>query len=333
MSIEYGIVTIGTLSTNTSNYEAGYVFTANENLFFHGFRIYPYAATTNVVCRLWDAETKTELAQVPVASVTTKTWNEFRLDAPIKLRKGKSYAISYYSSPTRYRQTIATAEFNPRITVTSGCYTSTNGAYPSTVDSTYTHQLVDCIIEEMYMERYLVQCGSKLFTVVDGALTEIQESAVSADVFRTYGIDEPPDGTLLAGLTDPEVLFWHDSTDELPVLTLTVKGTPPLPQMFTSESMDLTHESIAGIDRAAVSASEDVRFAISFDDGITWQAHDGSAWFTVSDTAPGMLASTMNAITAEQWAEVVQLTAYRLRFWLPNVTAYVASVVMHYINP
>lgn len=184
-----------------------------------------------------------------------------------------------------------------------------------------------------YDRKYLVRSGSTLYSVTDGTLTALAETEISASLFQTYGVDEIPDGALLVGLTDPEVLYWQDSTDELPALSPTVKGTPPLPQIFTSEPMDLTHESIAGIDHAAVDASEDVRFAISFDGGTTWKAHDGSAWFQVSDTAPGMLASTMNAITAEQWAEIVQLTAYRLRFWLPNVTAYVASMVMHYINP
>lgn len=181
--------------------------------------------------------------------------------------------------------------------------------------------------------KHLIRSNSTLYTVADGALSALTETEVTASLFQTYGVDEIPDGALLAGLTDPEVLYWQDSDGELPTLTITVKGTPPLPQMFTSEAMDLTHESIAGISHAAVDASEDVRFAISFDGGTTWKAFDGSAWFDVSDTAPGMLASTMNAITAEQWAEVVQLTAYRLRFWLPNVTAYVKSVVMHYINP
>lgn len=180
---------------------------------------------------------------------------------------------------------------------------------------------------------YLIRSGSTLYTVTDGAMAEIPETEVTAAVFQSYGVEELPEGSLLVGLTDPEVLYWQESTDELPNLSLTVKGTPPLPQMFTSEPMDLTHESIAGIDHAAVDASEDVRFAISFDDGANWKAFDGSAWFDVSDTAPGMLASTMNAITAEQWAEVVQLTAYRLRFWLPNVTAFVKAVVIHYINP
>lgn len=184
-----------------------------------------------------------------------------------------------------------------------------------------------------YSFGYLVRSGTTLYTITGGALTSLTETEITASLFQTYGVDDLPDGALLVGLTDPEVLYWQDSTDELPTLSLTVKGTPPLPQVFTSEPMDLTHESIAGINYAEVDASEDVRFAISFDGGTTWKAHDGSAWFDTSDTAPGMLASTMNAITAEQWAEVVVLDSYMVRFWLPNVTAYVKSVVMHYINP
>lgn len=200
-------------------------------------------------------------------------------------------------------------------------YTEANGA------------VLECVQLFSFDKKYLIRSGSTLYTVADGALSALTETEVTASLFQTYGVDEIPDGSLLVGLTDPEVLYWHDSTDELPTLSLTVNGMPPLPQMFTSEPMDLTHESIAGISHAEVDASEDVRFAISFDGGTTWKAHDGSAWFDTSDTVPGILPSTMNAITAEQWAEVVVLDSYMVRFWLPNVTAYVKSVVMHYINP
>ena len=332
MSIEYGIVAIGTLSTNTSNYEAGYVFTANEKLLFHGFRIYPYAATTNVVCRLWDAETKEVLAQAPVASVTTNAWNEFHLEAPIKLQKGNSYAISYYSSPTRYRQTIATAQFNQRITVTSGCYTSTSGAYPSTVDSTYTHQLVDCIIEEMYMERYLFRSNSTLYTVTDGALVPLPDAEVSASLFRDYGVDELPDGSLLVGLTDPEVLYWHDSMEDLPVLSLTVTGTPPVPQVVVTNAQDMSDSTILGIESVTVTASEDVLWAVSFDDGATWKAHNGSQWVTLEQENSGMTTATFQNLSLEAWAEVVTSTAYRLRFVLMTTDSYVSEVIVNYIN-
>lgn len=197
----------------------------------------------------------------------------------------------------------------------------------------YTAENVLADIQLPYDRKYLVRSGSTLYTVTDGYLSALTETTPTAEVFRTHGVDDIPDGSLLVGLSDPEVLYWHDSTDELPKLTMTVTGTPPLPQMFTSEPMDLTHESIAGIDHAEVDAAEDVRFAITFDGGATWKAFDGSAWFEVSETAPGMRPSTMNAITAEQWAEVVVLESYRLRFWIPGITAYVKSVVIHYINP
>ena len=220
-------------------------------------------------------------------------------------------------------------------------YGGTIESYPSTVFNQKLYGLVDIVYQDpdydpdeptLRTRGYLIQSGDSVFTVTDGVLTAINGS-VNAELFKSYGIDNIPDGALLATLTDPEVLYWQDSEEELPTLELTVKGEPPLPQVITSDPIDLTHESIAGIDHATVDASEDVRFAISFDGGVTWKAHDGSAWFDTSDTAPGMLPSTMNAITTEQWAEVVVLESYMVRFWLPNVTAFVKSVVMHYINP
>ena len=183
-----------------------------------------------------------------------------------------------------------------------------------------------------YDRKYLIRTGSTIYTVSDGALVPLSDTEVSASLFRDYGMDELPDGSLLAGLPDPEVLYWQDSTDDLPTISLTVTGTPPVPQVVTSAPMDLTHESIAGINYAVVDASGDVRFAVTFDDGVTWLAHDGTAWIEVSGDVPGMLATVMNAITAEQWAEVAVTGSYMVRFWLPNVTAYVASIVFHYIN-
>lgn len=272
----------------------------------------------------------------------------------IPIEEGHEYLVEVFVSADRYRW--ATFDSNPKDTSNNGIrsiYSNDSAAsgtqfnftanagenylmgyvgHSSAGAKNVTIGVFDMSVPD-YTSKYLIRIGTTLYTVTDGALTALAETEITASLFQTYGVDEIPDGSLLVGLTDPEVLYWQDSTEELPELTLTVTGTPPLPQMFTSEPMSLVHESIAGISRAAVDASEDVRFAISFDDGSTWQAFDGSSWFDVSDTAPGMLASTMNAITAEQWAEVVQLTAYRLRFWLPNVTAYVKSVVIHYINP
>lgn len=179
---------------------------------------------------------------------------------------------------------------------------------------------------------YLIQTGDSLFTVTDGVLTAV-EGSVNAELFRTYGMSKIPDGALLVGLTDPEVLFWQDSQDDLPGLSLTVTGTPPLPQVITSDPVDLAHESSSAINHVTANASEDVRFAVSFDGGANWMAHDGSGWFQTTETEPGMLASTMNAITTAQWAEIATMTSCQVRAWIPAVTSYVGSVVLHYINP
>lgn len=194
--------------------------------------------------------------------------------------------------------------------------------------------IVECVQLLTYDRKYLVRSNGTLYTVADGALSEIGAVEPTAEVFRINGVDDLPDGALLLPLTNPEVLYWHDSQDELPELSMTVKGTPPLPQMFTSKPISMAHESIAGIDYAEIDASEDVRFAITFDGGTTWKAHNGEYWYDTSDTAPGMLASTFTAITPTQWAEVAPLGGtYRLRFWIPSVTAYVKKAVIHYINP
>lgn len=183
-----------------------------------------------------------------------------------------------------------------------------------------------------YESKHLIRSDSTIYSVADGTLTALSETEITASLFQTYGVDEIPDGSLFVGLTDPEVLYWHDSTDDLPVLMATVTGAPPSPQVVTSWPQDLSHETIKGISHAAVTASTDVLFAISFDGGTTWIAHDGTAWYAVTEETPGMTAEQFNAITAEQWSEVVVLDAYLVRFWLPNITASVTSVVLHYIN-
>lgn len=239
---------------------------------------------------------------------------------------------------------IPTAQYNGTFSLTAAAALTYTKPTADTPDVTFTPQDAECKtfaasyeliqLAEPYDRKYLVRSNGTLYTVADGALSEIGAVEPTAEVFRTNGVDDLPDGALLLSLTNPEVLYWHDSQDDLPELRMTVKGTPPLPQMFTSKPISMAHESIAGIDYAEIEASEDVRFAITFDGGTTWKAHNGEYWYDTSDTAPGMLASTFTAITPTQWAEVAPLGGeYRLRFWIPSVTAYVKKAVIHYINP
>ena len=180
--------------------------------------------------------------------------------------------------------------------------------------------------------KYLIRSTSTLYTVTDGTLTALAETEVTASLFQTYGVDDVPDGTLLLGLTDPEVLYWHDSTDDPPELTLTVTGSPPVPQIVITSTQDMSDPSILGIESATVDASDDVLFAISFDDGVTWKAYDGGKWVTLSAENSGMTKTTMENISLEAWADVVTSAMYKLRFVLMDTDSYVSAVRVNYIN-
>ena len=183
-----------------------------------------------------------------------------------------------------------------------------------------------------YDRKYLLRSNSTLYTVTDGALVPLPDTEISASLFRDYGVDDLPDGSLLASLTDPEVLHWHNSTDDLPAMSLTVTGTPPVPQVVVTDAQDMSDSTIFGIESVTVTASEDVLWAISFDDGATWKAHNGSQWVTLEQENSGMTAETFQNLSLEAWAEVVTSTAYRLRFVLMTADSYVSEVIVNYIN-
>lgn len=181
-------------------------------------------------------------------------------------------------------------------------------------------------------KKYLLRSNSTLYTITDGALTALAETEITAILFQTYGVDDLPDGSLLAGLTDPEVLYWQDSTDELPTLSLTVKGTPPVPQVVVTDAQDMSDGTILGIESVSIEASADVLWALSFDDGASWKAYDGTQWVTLEQENSGMTAETFQNIPLEAWAEIVTSDAYRVRFVLMDTTSYVTSLVIHYLN-
>lgn len=201
-----------------------------------------------------------------------------------------------------------------------------------TLNTTFVASYSLIELAEPYDRKYLVREDSTLYTVIDSALSALTETELSASLFQTYGVDELPDGALLVGLTDPEVLYWHDSTDDLPMLSMAVTGLPPVPQVVVTNTQDMSDSSILGIESATIVSSEDVLFALSFDDGATWKAYDGTQWLSLSTENAGMTKTTMENISLEAWAEIVTSQEYRVRFVLMSSNSYVSSIVINYLN-
>ena len=234
----------------------------------------------------------------------------------------KSGSVSW----TDYRQDLEAGAHTLLIQYTKDSSSSSGS------DACAIGKLIITGVRPPYERKYIIRSNSTIYTITDGALTALAETEITASLFQTYGVDDLPNGSLLVGLTDPEVLYWQDSEDELPELTLTVTGSPPVPQIVITSTQDMSDPSILGIESATVDASDDVLFAISFDDGVTWKAYDGGKWVTLSTENSGMTKTTMENISLEAWAEVVTSAMYKLRFVLMDTDSYVSAVRVNYIN-
>lgn len=177
--------------------------------------------------------------------------------------------------------------------------------------------------------KYLIQSGDSLFTVTDGVLTAV-DGLLTAELFRTYGVDDIPSSELLITLTDPIVLHWNEADEIIPLVAV-VKGIPH-EQTVESPDYNMNHSSIVGIEKVLVNASDDVRFAISFDSGQTWYTHTGQAWGMLSGGDTGMSPSVLSAITTEDWKTVATTGKFRFRVTLPTVDSCVNSLVVDYLN-
>lgn len=185
-------------------------------------------------------------------------------------------------------------------------------------------------INPPYDKKYLIRINGDLYDVDGEALPA--GTTVNAATFETYGSDEKPTSETLAALENPDVLLWHDSDEYLPKLTATMTAAPPA-QTLISNDYDMTDETITGIEDADVTASNDVLFAISFDEGETWKAHNGSAWITLSSADSGMSAQTFNSISVEAWAEVAEnAEKFRIRAILPALDSYIESIIINFLN-
>ena len=202
-------------------------------------------------------------------------------------------------------------------------------------DSTGTPCVVDAVelFAEIIVRKYLIADDSKLYTIVDGALSELATTDIVAQTFLDYGVDKIPSSALLIGMTNPKVMLWQEDTSKkLPTLTATVTATVTH-QTIMSQAIDLMHSSIKGISGMAVDCKGTPIFAVSFDNKATWMMHNGTDWVNVADELTGMTNTELEAITTEQWQPQYELSSNMyIRCTLTDATQSVTSVNISFIN-
>ena len=187
-------------------------------------------------------------------------------------------------------------------------------------------------IAKDYDTRYLIKSGDSLFTVSDGVLTALSENEVTADLFRTHGVDSIPSSDILTELEDPIVLYWVDTVEYYIEPLIAVEQAVPFEQVIKTQDYNMRHPSIIGIEKAIVDATDDVGFAVSFDEGDTWLIWSDSEWGELSEGDTGMSAETMNSIPTEDWNSVATTGIFRFRAVLPNADSAITSFVIDYLN-
>lgn len=152
----------------------------------------------------------------------------------------------------------------------------------------------------LYDCRYLIKANNIIYTVEDNTLVALEYNYVTSEIFRTYGFEEVSDWSILLNLVNPELLYWQDSYDELPKVSVDIQATP-LPQNVITNAIDLSDPTITGIELMTVNCEGNPLFAVSFDDKQTWHAWNGTEWSLVSEEFSGMTKELLESITYDQW--------------------------------
>lgn len=306
-NIEYGILSEPAgYGTGGSNYEMGWNFTAVKDFYFYGFRVKSPKAAEKT-CRLWDAS-KNEIAVATLTAVAGQ-WVEALLDEPVLLEAGKEYTISTWTDASYYYYSGSGFTFNTSfITLKNGKAGYTKGAYPNNFTEAIIYPMIDCLVSDdpPAIKKYLVRDSGIIYTVVDGALSELT-GELNSELFISSGLESIPDGALLLPLTAPEVLCWTDG-EKLPKLTATVQGVPVGEHSIVSDNIRVGHSSIYGITSVEATASEGATFLLSFDGGL-WMSYNASSdvWEASEN---GMTATELVAVPVEAWSSAINSATY-----------------------
>ena len=198
--------------------------------------------------------------------------------------------------------------------------------------SSFTLQNYAPVFLDPYNRRYLISdAESTVYTIVDGVLTELEETELTAELFETSGIQDIPDGSLLLTLKDPTILYWHDSENRFPDMRVKYSGLP-LPQVIYSENIDMTDSTILGIEKVTADTADSTLFAVSFDDGETWWSCIEATWVTLSEEKSGMSKSALEAISVDSWAEKAITGQLKYRAVISGTDGYLKSITTDYLN-
>ena len=182
-----------------------------------------------------------------------------------------------------------------------------------------------------YNRRCLVRDEEMIYTISNNTLTSLGSVTPTSILFLNSGYDPLVNGmfdlSILNGLSNPELLYWHEISDN--VTMLSIQGTPILPQIVIYDSETIPDGSAIKIIETV--CAKDALFTITFDGGATWKYYNGVTWTTAETINEGMDPNTLKSITEPIWAEVITSNTYQIRCALTSTTSLVEKIAVGYV--
>lgn len=189
----------------------------------------------------------------------------------------------------------------------------------------------DAIVTPTYLLKYLVCSSGVYYNVTDGKLTALDITNLTASVFTEFGNDDVPVSELLLTLENPEVLCWTDNED-IPKINANVIATP-FSQTVITNAIDLTDETITGIEAGLADCDGELIISLSFDEKQTWVAWNGTEWAVLSENFKGMNKDTLESISFENWnLKYTGSTSLYIRIVLDDTSQVIRTVEINFSN-
>ena len=170
--------------------------------------------------------------------------------------------------------------------------------------------------------RYLFRnSGGRLYTIKDGTPEVLTETALTAELFRTYGIDTLPSYSAYSSIGDLDILRWCEKDAGLSNTAIQT-GQPAYMDVDTGDiAIDYK------VNRVWIDADDLLTFQVSFDGGTTYKKYADGVWTDMADiTVSGNTAQEIHDIPMAEWQKMITDNKVRFRCRITTTEQYIRYI-------
>lgn len=170
--------------------------------------------------------------------------------------------------------------------------------------------------------RYLFRnSAGRIYSLKSGSPEVLTETALTAELFKTYGVDNLPTYSAYNSLGDLSILRWCEKDAGLSNEAIQT-GQPACMDVDTGD-IDINYN----VNRIWVDADSGLKFQVSFNGGTTYKKYADGAWSDVTDDiTAGNTAQEIHDIPMSEWQKMITDSKVRFRCRLTTTDQYLRYI-------